>query len=93
MVSAGRGPGASSLCEEAPRLADRCRLLAGDRYLLHRELLETPLVTWLQARRHPGRVWFEVDVPAGEPSKWLTLCGTRVLEWWDAAQRATSHTP
>ena len=23
--------------------------------------------------RHPGRVWFEVDVPAGEPSKWLTL--------------------
>jgi hypothetical protein len=22
--------------------------------------------TWLQGRRHPGRVWFEVDVPAGE---------------------------
>ena len=41
--------------------------------------------TWLQARRHPGRVWFEVDVPAGEPSKWLTLYGTRVLEWWDGA--------
>ena len=39
--------------------------------------------TWLQARRHPGRVWFEVDVPAGEPSKWLTLSGTRVLQWWD----------
>ena len=39
--------------------------------------------TWLQARRHPGRVWFEVDVPAGEPSKWLTLFGTRVLRWWD----------
>jgi hypothetical protein len=43
--------------------------------------------TWLQARRHPGRVWFEVDVPAGEPSKWLTLSGMRVLEWWDAAVR------
>jgi hypothetical protein len=41
--------------------------------------------TWIQARRHPGRVWFEVDVPAGEPSKWLTLYGTRVLDWWDGA--------
>lgn len=41
--------------------------------------------TWLQERRHPGRVWFEVDVPSGEPSKWLTFYGTRVLAWWDAA--------
>ncbi len=40
--------------------------------------------TWFQYRRHPGRVWFEVDVPAGEPSKWLTFYGTRVLDWWDA---------
>ncbi|WP_308257753.1 squalene cyclase [Pseudonocardia lacus] len=39
--------------------------------------------TWLQAGRHPGQVWFEVDVPAGEPSKWLTLSGTRVLSWWE----------
>lgn len=39
--------------------------------------------TWLQAYRDPGRVWFHVDVPAGEPSKWLTLYGTRVLRWWD----------
>jgi hypothetical protein len=23
-------------------------------------------------------------VPAGEPSKWLTLFGTRVLAWWDS---------
>jgi hypothetical protein len=44
--------------------------------------------TWLQERRHPGRVWFEVDVPPGEPSKWLTLYGTRVLAWWDEATRA-----
>ncbi len=49
--------------------------------------------TWLQARRHPGRVWFEVDLPAGEPSKWLTLLGTRVLEWWDAAHVAGAVTP
>jgi len=41
--------------------------------------------TWIQGRRHPGRVWFEVDVRAGEPSKWLTHCATRVLEWWDAS--------
>ena len=33
----------------------------------------------------PGRVWFEVDVPPGEPSKWLTFQGTRVLDWWDRA--------
>ena len=43
--------------------------------------------TWLQERRHPGRVWFEVDVPPGEPSKWLTFYGTRVLAWWDGATR------
>lgn len=42
--------------------------------------------TWLQAARDRGRVWFEVDVPAGEPSKWLTLFATRVLAWWDARE-------
>lgn len=41
--------------------------------------------TWLQGRRHPGRVWFDVDVSAGQRSKWLTLFGTRVLHWWDSA--------
>ncbi|GIG29781.1 squalene cyclase [Cellulomonas marina] len=39
--------------------------------------------TWRQGEREPGRVWFEVDVPAGERSPWLTLVGTRVLDWWD----------
>jgi hypothetical protein len=47
---------------------------------------------WLQAGRDPGRVWFETDAPAGEPSKWLTLIGTRVLAWWDAAA-GTAATP
>ena len=47
-----------------------------------------PNGTWIQERRHPGRVWFEVDVDAGEPSKWLTHSATRVLEWWDAKQSA-----
>lgn len=38
---------------------------------------------WMQGERPPGRQWFEVDVPAGEPSRWLTLVGARVLRWWD----------
>jgi hypothetical protein len=41
--------------------------------------------SWLQEHRHPGRVWFEVDVDEGEPSKWLTFHALRVLEWWDGA--------
>ncbi|MBD8080133.1 squalene cyclase [Cellulosimicrobium arenosum] len=41
--------------------------------------------TWVQERRHPGRVWFEVDVPTGEPSPWLTFYALRVLAWWDAS--------
>lgn len=57
-----------------PRMADAIERIREQRQ---------PDGTWLQARRHPGRVWFEVDVPAGEPSKWLTLSGTRVLKWWD----------
>jgi hypothetical protein len=40
--------------------------------------------TWLQAGPLPGRVWFDIDAPTGEPSKWLTLSGKRVLNWWDA---------
>jgi len=47
----------------------------------------TPNGTWLQERRHPGRVWFEIDVPVGEASPWLTLIATRVLEWWDGASQ------
>ncbi|NUT32497.1 MAG: squalene cyclase [Hamadaea sp.] len=41
--------------------------------------------TWLQGIPEKGRVWFEIDVPAGAPSKWLTLIGTRVLRWWDGS--------
>jgi hypothetical protein len=35
-------------------------------------------------------VWFEVDVPAGEPSPWLTFYGTRALAWWDDASPSAS---
>jgi hypothetical protein len=63
-----------------PRLADAVEVIRSAR---------RPDGTWLQERRHPGRVWFEVDVPPGEPSKWLTFYATRVLAWWDQPGRAT----
>jgi hypothetical protein len=47
--------------------------------------LRRPDGTWLQTGRDPGRVWFEVDVSAGEPSRWLTFLALRVLAWWDAS--------
>ncbi|MHC5796551.1 squalene cyclase [Lacisediminihabitans sp. FW035] len=40
--------------------------------------------SWLQERRYPGRVWFDVDVDVGAPSPWLTFYAARVLAWWDA---------
>ncbi len=46
--------------------------------------------TWLQGSPHVGRTWFEVDAPEGEPSRWLTLHGLRVLAWWDGAAGARS---
>jgi hypothetical protein len=59
-----------------PRLAEAVEVIRATR---------EPDGTWVQERRHPGRVWFEVDVPAGEPSPWLTFYGTRLLAWWDGA--------
>ena len=58
-----------------PRIVDAIELIRAAR---------APDGTWLQQGRHPGRVWFDVDVAVGEPSPWLTLFATRVLEWWDA---------
>ena len=49
---------------------------------------QNPDGTWTQGERPAGRQWFEVDVPTGEPSRWLTLSGTRVLRWWDGARPA-----
>lgn len=60
-----------------PRLADAIELIRAKRQ---------PDGTWRQDVRHQGQVWFEVDVPVGEPSPWLTLFGTRVLLWWDDAR-------
>ncbi|MBN6040151.1 squalene cyclase [Amycolatopsis sp. 195334CR] len=59
-----------------PRMAEAIGLIRDARQ---------PDGTWVQGNRHPGRVWFDIDVLAGERSKWLTLSGTRVLAWWDAS--------
>ncbi len=70
-----------SLAEGTPpdqRLTDAVELVRAARQ---------PDGTWLQTTPLPGRTWFDVDVPEGQPSKWLTLVGTRVLDWWDAAHR------
>jgi hypothetical protein len=31
----------------------------------------------------PGRVWFDLDDGAGQPSRWVTLRAMRVLRWWE----------
>jgi hypothetical protein len=66
--------------QQDPRMADAIELIRAARQ---------PDGAWLQAGRHPGRVWFEVDAPAGEPSKWVTLHGTRVLAGWDSQSPQT----
>jgi hypothetical protein len=40
--------------------------------------------TWLLDWRPGGRVWFEMDPGADEPSRWVTLRAMRVLSWWEA---------
>ncbi|NYD66309.1 hypothetical protein [Agromyces atrinae] len=39
---------------------------------------------WIQEIRYEGRVWFDIDVPAGEPSRWVTFLAERALARWDA---------
>lgn len=58
-----------------PRLADAIDVVRAARQLDG---------TWLQTTPLAGRTWFDVDVPEGQPSRWLTLMATRVLDWWDA---------
>ena len=62
-----------------PRLAEAVEVVRAARQ---------PDGTWLQTTPMAGQVWFDVDVPEGEPSKWLTLIGSRVLDWWEAQHPA-----
>ncbi|MHC9044414.1 squalene cyclase [Microbacterium saperdae] len=59
-----------------PRLDDAVALVRGSRL---------PEGTWRQGAPLLGRSWVSVDAAEGAPSRWLTLFGTRVLDWWDAA--------
>jgi hypothetical protein len=58
-----------------PRMAHAIETIASARQ---------PNGSWLQQGQHPGKVWFEIDVPVGEPSPWLTFLALRVLSWWNA---------
>jgi hypothetical protein len=40
--------------------------------------------TWPLDWSLPGRVWFDVDDGAGQPSRWVTLRAMRVLRWCGA---------
>jgi hypothetical protein len=44
--------------------------------------LSIPLEVY-SAAHYPGRERFPVDVPPGEPSKWLTFFAMRALRRWD----------
>lgn len=57
-----------------PRISDAIEVVRAARQ---------PDGTWLQEHRLPGRTWFDIDVPVGQPSPWLTFYATRVLAWWD----------
>jgi len=52
---------------------------------------QQPDRTWLQEHRFPGRVWFDIDVPPGEPSRWVTFYARRVLQLWDEASASPSR--
>jgi hypothetical protein len=67
---------AGEVASDDPRLTDAITAVRAAR---------RPDGRWLQGTPLAGRTWFDVDVPEGEPSRWLTLVGTRVLAWADAA--------
>lgn len=58
-----------------PRMAEAMENIRGQRQ---------PDGRFLQGFRLRGDVWVHEDVPTGEPSKWVTLQATRVLDWWDS---------
>lgn len=39
---------------------------------------------WPLGAIHEGAVWFDLEAPVGEPSRWNTLRALRVLRWYDA---------
>ena len=49
----------------------------------------TPDSKVLQAHHEAGAEWFPIDVPVGQPSKWLTLSALRILNWWESGKVTT----
>jgi hypothetical protein len=44
--------------------------------------------SWLLDWQPRGRVWFEIDDGVGNPNRWVTLRGMRVLRWLDQQRGA-----
>ena len=65
-----------SRAEPDPRMADAVEVVRSKRQGDGRWLLDAII---------PGRVWFDIETPAGSPSRWNTLRAERVLTWWDDA--------
>ncbi len=38
---------------------------------------------WPLQQKHPGKTFFEMEFP-GKPSRWNTLRGMRILNWWES---------
>jgi hypothetical protein len=66
-----RGAGA----EPDPRMAEAVELVRAKQQSDGR---------WPLERIHEGAVWFDLEGPVGEPSRWNTLRALRVLRWWDS---------
>ena len=60
-----------------PRVADAVDLVRARR---------TDDGRWLSGVTWPGEVWFDIDAPEGEPSRWNTLRALRVLRWYEGAE-------
>lgn len=71
------------LLDEPPEAyePDRARVATegwGDRLLARQDSAGT----WANAPYWPGHVFFELET-VGQPSRWNTLRGLRVLRWWE----------
>lgn len=64
-----------------PRLAEAVALVESKRQ---------PDGRWLLDRIYPGRVHFDIESPAGAPSRWNTLRALRVLDWWAGDGRSVN---
>lgn len=58
--------------EPDPRIAEAAETLAA---------MANENGRWVTNDRIPGQVWFDVDTPVGEESKWLTFFALRALAW------------